>query len=324
MVFNWKILIFFGLAFIFFTGFATAQNGWTSSKAETGGDLISVFFTSAENGWIAGDAGYLAFTNDGGRNWAKYEIDTEDNINEIFFRNNENGYIVAGEKIFETKNGGRNWNEIKIYDPADFKKGRPDFLSIRFTDKKRGFVVGAVLNAQAKVIDSLVMQTTNGGETWSRIIVPSKAELFHLDFNGTSHGWIVGDKGLILATTDNGFSWQVQASGTDRALYNVDFRDDREGFAVGGFGTILRTENGGRNWIKVTTSFPETFLRVDFADDKNGWIVGYNGSIMRSSDRGKTWVKQNSSTKKHLYGLFMSKKYGFAVGQDGMVLNIRK
>jgi photosystem II stability/assembly factor-like uncharacterized protein len=82
--------------------------------------------------------------------------------------------------------------------------------------------------------------------TWRRQIAPTKAELFHLDFSGNSHGWIVGDKGVILATTDRGESWTLQNSGTNRALFAVDFRDDNEGYAVGGGGTILRTIDGGK------------------------------------------------------------------------------
>jgi photosystem II stability/assembly factor-like uncharacterized protein len=321
---NWKNLIFFGLCIALLTVPVFSQNFWNASKVESKGDLVTVFFNSSTNGWIAGDEGYLAFTNDGGRSWTPQEIATDDTINEIFFRNSDNGYLVTGKKMFVTKNGGRSWDEIAVYRPGDFKNGTPEFLSIRFTDKKRGFVVGSVLNSKEEVVDSLVLQTMDGGETWSRIIVPSKAELFHLDFNGSSHGWIVGDKGLILATTDGGASWHVQSSGTDRALYNVDFRDDKEGYVVGGGGTILRTEDGGRNWEKVKTNFPDTFLRVNFADDKNGWIVGRNGTILRSSDRGKTWVKQESRTKANLYGLYMTKKFGFAVGADGMILSLQK
>lgn len=321
---SWKNLYFFVICFAVFNISVFSQSFWNPSKVSSKGDLVTVFFNSSSNGWIAGDEGYLAFTNDGGRSWIPQQIATADTINEIFFRNEDNGYLVTGKKMFVTRNGGRDWEEIQIYKPGDFRNGTPEFLSIRFTDKKRGFVVGSVLNSKDQVVDSLVMQTMDGGENWSRIIVPSKTELFHLDFNGSSHGWIVGDKGLIMATTDNGFSWSVQSSGTDRALYNVDFRDDKEGYVVGGGGTILRTENGGRNWEKVETNFPETFLRVDFADDKNGWVVGKNGTILRSADRGKTWIKQDSQTKSNLYGLFITKKYGFAVGADGTILSVQK
>jgi photosystem II stability/assembly factor-like uncharacterized protein len=301
-----------------------AQTGWSVNRTKAAGDLVAVHFTSSENGFVAGDKGYLAFTKDGGRNWTQHDLQTDENINEIYFRNDSNGYLVAGKKMFITRDGGRSWQETKIYKTSDFKGLTPEFLSIRFPDKKLGFVVGSLLNKADEVVDSLVMRTNDGGETWSRVAVAAKAELYHLDFVNGSDGWIVGDKGIILTTIDGGFTWIKQKSGSDKPLYNVDFRDKSEGYAVGGKGTVLRTEDGGELWETVKTNFPATFLRVDFADDKNGWIVGYSGTILRSSDKGKSWVKQASYTKENLYGLFITKKFGWAVGASGAVLKYQK
>jgi photosystem II stability/assembly factor-like uncharacterized protein len=304
--------------------FLKAQTAWKTVKSGAAGDLIAVFFASAERGFIAGDKGYFTFTIDGGKNWVKQFINTDQDINEIYFRNDDNGYVVAGKKMFLTDDGGRSWREIKIYKLADFKNLTPEFLSIRYADKKRGLIVGSLLNKDGDVVDSLIMRTEDGGETWSRILVSSKTELYHLDFVDSSRGWIVGDKGLILVTYDGGVNWQFQKSGTDKALFNVDFRDSSEGYTVGGKGAILRTENGGETWETVKTNFPNTFLRVNFADDKNGWIVGYGGTILRSSDKGKTWIKQDSGTMENLYGLFMTKRYGWAVGAKGLMIQYQK
>ena len=304
-----------------------AQSGWVLSSSNLKGDLVAVFFTSSEKGWVAGDDGYLASTKDGGKSWTPYPLNTTENINEIYFRNSDNGYLVAGRKMFITRDGGKTWQETRIYRSGEFGNGRPDFLSIRFSDKKRGYVIGSVLKKSGDdevVVDSLVMRTEDGGDTWRRITVPAKKELFHLDFDGNSRWWIVGDSGLILATTDEGNTWSKQISGTTNPLYNVDFRNSTEGYAVGKSGTILRTENGGTSWLPVPTNFKESLMRVDFADDKNGWVVGYSGLILGSTDRGVTWVRQESNTRERLYGLYMDKKYGWAVGAKGTVLSFKK
>lgn len=304
-----------------------AQTQWLQQTASVRGDLVAVFFTSSDRGWIAGDNGFLASTTDGGKSWNKYPLNTTEDINEIYFRNDDNGYLVAGRKMFVTRDGGKTWQDIRIYHAGEFGAGNPEFLSIRFSDKKHGYVIGSVLRHVGNddvVVDSLLMRTADGGETWQRIILPTKNELFHLDFSGNSHGWIAGDKGLILATTDEGLTWSPQNSGVSRAIFNIDFRDDNDGYAVGGGGTILRTENGGSTWEKVSSNFTETLKRIDFADDKNGWIVGYGGSILRSSDRGKSWIRQESNTKERLYGLYMDKKYGWAVGAGGVILQYKK
>lgn len=301
-----------------------AQAAWKTVKSGGAGDLVAVAFPTSKRGFVAGDKGFFTFTTDGGKNWNKQFINTEDDINEIYFRGDDNGYIAAGKKVFLTDDGGRSWRDIKIYKAGDFKDLTPQFLSIRYADKKRGLIVGSLIDKGGNVADSLVMRTDNGGETWSRILVPSKTELYHVEFADSSRGWIVGDRGLILVTYDGGANWQIQKSGTDKALYNVDFINADEGYAVGGKGTILRTTDGGEVWETVKTNFPATFLRVAFADDKNGWIVGYGGAILRSSDKGKTWIKQDSGTKENLYGLFMTKKYGWAVGANGLIIQYQK
>jgi photosystem II stability/assembly factor-like uncharacterized protein len=306
---------------------ARAQSNWAASRVQAPGDLVAVYFTSDKNGWIAGDSGYLASTNDGGQTWTKYPLATTEDINEIYFRNDDNGYLVAGRVMFITHDAGKTWNETRLTNASEIKKGTPEFLSIRFAGKKVGLAIGSVWQKVGKeeiVVDSLVMRTDDGGDTWTRISVPSKVELYHLDFADSDHAWIVGDKGLILSSTDSGLTWRTQQSNVARALFNIDFRDNDNGYAVGGGGTILRTENGGATWEKVNNQYSETLKRVDFADDKNGWIVGYGGQVLRSGDRGRSWLKQSSNTTQRIYGLFMSKKYGWAVGEKGLVLKYEK
>jgi photosystem II stability/assembly factor-like uncharacterized protein len=315
------------LLFILFASVVSvsAQGLWTArSTGDEPGDLVAVYFTSPNRGFAAGDKGYLASTNDGGKSWSKYPLNTTEDINEIYFRNDKDGYLVAGKLLFITNDGGKTWQLTRIFRLADFPKGTPEFLSIRFADKRRGMAVGSVLNKDGSVNDSLVMRTEDGGETWQRITVPTKKELMHLDYRGSSRVWAVGDDGVILYSGDGGTTWSTQNSGTSKTLYNVDFRNDDLGFAVGDAGTILRTENGGLRWEPVASAFTDTFLRVSFTDDKNGWIVGHGGAILRSGDKGKSWARQDSGTREHLYGLIMSKRFGWAVGAKGTILEFQK
>lgn len=305
---------------VFLLAASAAAQAWKAHPLAAKGDLVTIYFTSSSRGFVAGDGGYLASTSDGGRTWSTFPLNTSENINEIYFRNEKNGYLVAGRKLFVTSDGGGSWRETVIFRSGEFAGNTPSFLSIRFPGRNRGFAIGSLLNSRGNVVDSLVMRTVDGGSTWQRTVVPSKLELFHLDFDGEKRGWIVGDEGLILATSDGGDTWRRQTSGVKEALYNVDFHDEDEGYAVGEAGAILRTENGGETWERVRTSFGGSFMRVDFADEKNGWVVGHRGTILRSSDKGQTWVKMESGTSKNLYGLFITKKYGWAVGAGGLLI----
>lgn len=324
-----RLKFFTGLLFagLFLATSSYGQSGWAVQPSPVSSDLVSVFFTSSDSGWIAGDDGFLAGTQDGGRTWTKHPLASSESISEIYFRNDDNGYLVAGSKMFITRDAGRSWQETRIYRSGEFGSGRPEFLSIRFSDKKRGYVIGSVLRksgGEEVVVDSLLMRTEDGGETWRRIALPVKTELYHLDFSGNSHGWIVGDEGIILHTEDEGMTWRKQNAGIKQPLFHVDFRDDKEGYIVGKQGTILRTSDSGTTWEIVSTLFRDTLLRVDFADDKNGWVVGYGGTVLRSQDKGRSWTRENIATKSRLYGLFMDKKFGWAVGEKGLIMKFKR
>src|SRR6478752_10069599 len=182
-------ILFFTLSVIS----AAAQSNWSVVHSGANVDLVAVYFTSDKNGWIAGDDGYLASTNDGGATWTKVTLDTKEDINEIYFRNSDNGYLVAGRVMYLTHDGGRSWRQTRLYESADVAKGTPEFLSIRFAGKKIGVAVGSVVGKNDTIVDSLVMRTEDGGDTWRRIPVPSKVELYQLDFTDSDHVWIVGD-----------------------------------------------------------------------------------------------------------------------------------
>ena len=65
---------------------------------------------------------------------------------------------------------------------------------MRFSSKKKGWVVGSV-SKRERVVDSILVYTDDGGETWRRQRAPSRVELIHIDFVSDKRGWIVGDGG---------------------------------------------------------------------------------------------------------------------------------
>src|SRR5690606_7123983 len=64
---------------------AFGQTGWSSRQLESSGDLVAVCFVNSKRGFVGGDAGYFAATNDGGSTWTTQDIGTSDDINEIYF-----------------------------------------------------------------------------------------------------------------------------------------------------------------------------------------------------------------------------------------------
>jgi photosystem II stability/assembly factor-like uncharacterized protein len=302
---------------------AAQAQGWSGGRQGLPGkDLNAVFFLDSKRGWVAGDGGVVMRTRDSGRTWMRQTVPTREPFNDVYFRNEENGYLLAASQVFTTEDGGETWAPAARFTAQNFG-GEPEVYSVRFTSKKRGWIVGSLSRGES-VIDSLVLSTDDGGASWQRQRVPVRDELIHLDFDGDKRGWVVGSGGRVLHTRDGGATWVVQDSNTTAALYHVEFQGDERGWAVGERGTILRTEDGGRTWRAVPPRLRSTFLSVKFVNKEEGWIVGRGGVILRTSDGGATWVQQESNTRQNLYALFFDKKGGWAVGGDGLVLHYER
>jgi photosystem II stability/assembly factor-like uncharacterized protein len=316
------------LAIVFFLVTAAvpvfSQEGWVPAKiGPAGKDLNTVYFLDSKRGWVAGDNGFLSRTDDGGRNWERQTVATSAGINDIYFRSKEDGFLLAGNAIFLTHDSGTRWTEARRFLPAEFQGATAELYSVRFSSKKKGWVVGSI-SKDDRVVDSILVYTDDAGNSWTRQRAPSRFELIHLDFVDDKHGWIVGAEGAILYTFDGGQSWNRQESGTKATLYHIDFRNERNGWAVGERGTILRTQDSGQSWIPSESKVPATLLSVQFVNDDEGWIVGRTGIVMRSDDGGRTWLQQVNSTKQNLYALQFNKKIGWAVGGDGVVLRYER
>jgi photosystem II stability/assembly factor-like uncharacterized protein len=272
---------------------------------------------------VGGDGGFLSRTDDGGRSWVRQFVSTTAAINDIYFRDKEAGFFLAGNSIFITRDNGGTWSQSKIFSPEEFDGADIELYSVRFSSKKKGWVVGSV-SKKDRVIDSVLVYTDDGGETWRRQRAPSRLELIHIDFVSDKRGWIVGDGGTILFTRDAGQSWTKQNAGVNGTLYHVDFRNDKKGWVVGEHGVLLTTTDGGETWSPAPTKVNVTLLSVQFLDDDEGWAIGRGGTILRTGDEGRTWTLQQSTTKQNLYSLHINKKIGWTVGGAGTILRYER
>ncbi|MEP6818467.1 MAG: YCF48-related protein [bacterium] len=297
-----------------------SQQGWVATQvAPPAQDLIAVYFLNDKRGWIGGDNGFLSRTEDGGHSWVKQVVQTTAAVNDIYFRDKDAGFLIAGNAIFTTRDNGGHWSEVRRFLPSEFDGADVELYSVRFSSKKKGWVVGSV-SKREHVVDSILLYTNDAGKTWQRQRAPSRLELLHIDFANDKRGWISGAQGTILTTVDGGASWTKQETGTKATIFHIDFRDEKKGLAVGERGTILRTLDSGITWTPVAVKTHSSLLNVQFVTDEHCWAVGRGGTILRTDDGGLTWIEQESGSKQNLYGLYLVKKIGWAVGGGGMLL----
>jgi photosystem II stability/assembly factor-like uncharacterized protein len=163
-----------------------------------------------------------------------------------------------------------------------------------------------------------IVETTDGGRTWTARQSPSDLALYSLHFVDEQVGWISGQDGLILHTTDGGKTWEKQES---NAIFEDQRRRKQPLFLFGC--TRSTTTTPGPSATARSSPRPATagrpgrarkvsmetdlsggqslaaadpiFYDVKFVDAKNGWIVGEFGKIMYTENGGETWHEQEKT-----------------------------
>jgi photosystem II stability/assembly factor-like uncharacterized protein len=167
----------------------------------------------------------------------------------VSFCNDRVGWAVGSGLILHTVNSGESWEIQRPYNKDE------TLFSIACLSPERAWVVGT---------DGLILQTKDGGKTWSQQDSGTKLNLVRVRFFG-SDGWITG--------------------------------------GMAGKGILLRTRNGGESWetAPLETSVP---LLDIYVSGLQGWIVGAEGTILQSNDGGQAWQQQKSPTDNDLTSLF--------------------
>jgi len=295
--------------------------------------LTDVCFTDAAHGWIAGQAGYVLSTSDGGATWTKTTMGTRVNLNSVSFADSTHGFAAGnwwltedvgkeGSLLFSTANGGATWTKSRVLPSVN---GELDHVVA--IDPDTACAVGASSQVQHY---SIVMRTSDGGSSWQtqRKQAGNKAiELDGVDFVDSEHGWACGlsaqtGKGVVLATSDGGATWGRQTTPQSAWLTQICFVDLEHGWASADH-SVVRTTDGGATWTKVSVIRGRDMDIEDvyFVDATHGWAVGNSGTISASTDGGVTWAAQKSGVKTGLLAVcFTSAQQGWTVGEDSVVL----
>ncbi|HUM46485.1 MAG TPA: YCF48-related protein [Chitinophagales bacterium] len=276
-------------------------------------NLNDIHFTDDTTGYVCGgeryEEGNIRKTTDGGETWLPQGEDLSKALNSIIFFGDDTGFSVGIDgKIFNTLNGGLNWNlhQLPRYQPMH---------DIFMVNEKRGFCCGG-----DGYKSGYIYNTTDGGENWQ--IDTFQHELMSLCFTSETIGYAAG-YGAVFKTVNDGLSWELTGAAGD-FFKSVFFTDEQTGFAVGYEGSIIKTSNAGETWENIRNGnnlLQETWHleQIVFRNSAIGYIVGEKGCFLKTTDSGETWEAVKNAPAVNLYGICLAADGGFLCGEDGKI-----
>jgi photosystem II stability/assembly factor-like uncharacterized protein len=288
-----------------------AALAWQLSPTGTTAQFRGLSPVSAKVAWVAGSAGTVLRTVDGGRNWASLgpaaaaELQFRD-IEAFDARRAVALTIGTGtdSRVYATSDGGRTWSEsFRNEDPAAF------YDCLTFLDRKHGLALSDPVDGKFRIL-----ATRDGGRSWHVQPTAGMPEALAGEFAFAASGTCLvsaggqamfatggGAQARVFTSRDGGRTWSVTAtpvpSGPSAGIYSLAVRRDGAAIAVGGDYVAPTAAPDGAAYLRGRTW---TVARTVPGEYRSGsaWLghgstalaVGPTGSDI-SYDAGRTWKR---------------------------------
>jgi photosystem II stability/assembly factor-like uncharacterized protein len=319
--------------------FTISQWTWQNPPLQEN-NLNSVYFINYSTGWVSGIRCLLK-TTDGGSNWINQYPDTNGFYNLSSFINSQTGWLIRSTygyapsytKIYQTQNGGNNWQFLSnIYDNISSVSLQAYLIyGIDFVNENTGFICGTrMMNfANQTWNEGVIARTTDGGLNWNYTAYYNSYYIFDIKFINQYSGWAVGINNLIIKTTNSGSIWNyIQGAYTNNMHYNsISIVNENMIFILSYNGSyrdnayFSKTTNGGVNWTGQFLISGKNLYGIDFVNENSGWITGASGTVIATSNSGVNWNNQVIPTNKDITcPYFINNDTGWIVGNNGTIL----
>lgn len=315
-------------------GFLTSRStdagaSWEAVFAgQSSGGVGGVDFVDRQTGWIVGGS-HVFHTTTGGADASQWtdesaHLPVEVDLYDVAFVDRAHGVAVGADVasresgvarpiIVVTSDGGDTW---RIADLGFLRREIHTWLTgVCMTSTGHGV---AVANRFTRSYDSLIMATSDGGETWddhtAAALLGPTAVLAAVGCAHDADFWLVGAPSLLLASHDGGGTWTritVSTSRRDLFLSAVAFADPLHGWVAGydeiaGEILVFATADGGASWtdrtllrdVRILESEPT--LAIAPVDARSVILVGTDpNSFLEEGTRafgfftrdgGDTWI----------------------------------
>lgn len=259
--------------------------------------------------WISGSKGTIAITTNGGKTWDWQQVKgfEKSDFRDIEAFSSKEAIIMSSGTpalILKTTDGGQSWKvKYKNTDTACF------FDAMDFSDRLNGYVLGDPIDGKF-----VLMETRNGGETWSSFkkcpnasrdeasfaasgtclrvdknklnIVTGGSRSRLIEYSPGNNIWNYSPLPVLSGKPSQGaFSFASSSNGSTKIFVGGDYADDKKADSVAAY------LGNHTNLIKVATLGPAGFQScVEYISGETFLSTGTSGSNL-TPDGGKTWEK---------------------------------
>ena len=212
--------------------------------------------------------------------------------------------VAVGERghVLLSDDKGRSWRQAKSV-PT-----RVMLTAVFFADSEYGWAVGH---------DETILNTVDGGETWTRSHFAPEAQqpLLDLWFANRVSGIAVGAYGAYLTTNDGGRHWAESKFAPPSAPAGKagsppagdaepapDYHLNRivgvgnRLYIAAEAGQLYRSDNRGATWRVLPSPYEGSFFGLVPIRGDGLLAFGLRGHLYRSADAGETWHELESHT----------------------------
>lgn len=207
--------------------------------------------------------------------------------------------VAVGERghVLLSDNQGASWRQAKSVPTRDM------LTAVFFADSEYGWAVGH---------DETIINTVDGGETWTRsyFAPDSQQPLLDLWFANRVSGIAVGAYGAYFTTNDGGRHWSASKFAPppakaptpnegdlppDYHLNRIVGVGNRLYIAAEG-GQLYRSDDRGASWRVLPSPYEGSFFGLVPIRGEGLLAFGLRGHLYKSADAGETWMQVETHT----------------------------
>jgi photosystem II stability/assembly factor-like uncharacterized protein len=230
-------------------------------------------------------------------NWGISKVSYEFSLQsrDIYFLNNDTGFLVGNEgRIFKTTDSGETWRRKDSGTTLNL-------VSICFINDRVGYASSEGLDCPSHNCSkgSLLLKTTDCGETWTKVLLPEFYRILSLKFFNESQGVaIIYTKGQmdslktnVATSSDGGSSWQMANIELKPGVERLFFSDDLI-FIQGRHQKLYKSSDYGVTWDAINTPvIQDNSIRYFYFINENIGFVDVMTGIYKTSDGGNSWYE---------------------------------